>query len=47
LCREAAAAGDEGLKQGWGGEKYHYLPLLHFYTIFTESPLGWKHPETI
>ena len=38
IVREAAAAGDEGLKQGLGGEKYHHLPLLCFYTIFTEAP---------
>ena len=38
IVREAAAAGDEGLKQGLGGEKYHHLPLLRFYTIFTEAP---------
>ena len=38
IVREAAGAGDEGLKQGLGGEKYHHLPLLHFYTIFTEAP---------
>ena len=43
MCREAAAAGDEGLKQGWGGEKYHHLPPpflhhLHRVSSWLEAP---------